>query len=162
VTNGLITVIGPDQWRPFVHVEDLARAIVLVLNSPETTVQGQIFNVGDRRMNLTIRQLAEAVKRVTERYRDVEISVKDDPGDKRNYAVSFEKIRSLLGFECQTLMEPGIQEMAEGFVRGRYKDFRDPMYSNFATTKQLLEDFYDPETMAKLYGPLSGARHARV
>ncbi len=118
MTNGLITVVGPDQWRPFVHVSDLARAIVLVLNSPEAAVQGQIFNVGDKRMNLTIMQLAEMVRRVTGSYKDVQISVRDDPGDKRNYVVSFEKIRTILGFECQTFMEAGLQEIAERFVRG--------------------------------------------
>lgn len=162
MTNGLVTVVGPEQWRPFVHVSDLARAIVLVLTSPEAAVQGQIFNVGDKRMNLTIMQLAEMVKRVTASYKDVEITVRNEPGDKRNYAVSFEKIRTILGFESQTFMEKGLHEIAERFTQGRYRDFRDPVYSNFATTKQLLEDFYDPETMAKLYSPLAAVRHARA
>jgi nucleoside-diphosphate-sugar epimerase len=155
MTNGLITVIGPDQWRPFVHVSDLARAIVLVLNSPLATVQGQIFNVGDKRLNLTIMQLAEKIKAVTGRHRAVSISVRTDQGDQRNYAVSFEKIRSILGFECQTLMEEGIEEMVDNFRSGKYADYRQPIYSNFATTKQLLEDFYDPDAMSKLYGPLT-------
>ena len=36
MTDGLITVIGPQQWRPFIHVRDLGRAIVKVLKAGET------------------------------------------------------------------------------------------------------------------------------
>jgi dTDP-D-glucose 4,6-dehydratase len=98
--------------------------------------------------------VAEAVKAVAGRHRDVSISVDTDQGDRRNYAVSFEKIRTQLGFEAKTLMDVGIQEMVNNFLAGRYKDFRDPVYSNLATTRQALLDFYDPAEMAKLYGPL--------
>ena len=48
--NGIVTVIGPDQWRPFIHVRDLARAIVMVLEARPEIVQSQIFNVGDTRL----------------------------------------------------------------------------------------------------------------
>jgi nucleoside-diphosphate-sugar epimerase len=154
MTNGLVTVIGPHQWRPFIHVRDLARAILTVLDAEPAVVQDQIFNVGDRRLNMTILQVAEAVKAVAGRHRDVSISVDTDQGDRRNYAVSFEKIRTQLGFEAKTLMDVGIQEMVNNFLAGRYKDFRDPVYSNLATTRQALLDFYDPAEMAKLYGPL--------
>jgi nucleoside-diphosphate-sugar epimerase len=160
--NGLITVVGPDQWRPFVHVRDLGRAIVAVLNAPASVVQSQTFNVGDKRLNLTILQLAEAVKAVTSKYRDVQISIASDEGDRRNYAVSFEKIRTMLGFECSTLMEAGIQEMVNYFQAGKYDDYRSPKYSNVATTRQLLEDFYDPASTAKLYAPLTLSSQARA
>ena len=33
MTEGRITLMGPHQWRPFVHVRDLARAIVMVLKA---------------------------------------------------------------------------------------------------------------------------------
>lgn len=162
MTNGLITVVGPDQWRPFVHVRDLARAIVLVLNTSPAIVQSQIFNVGDKRLNMTILRLAETVKSITSKCREVNISVRNDPGDRRNYAVSFEKIRAALGFQCETLLEAGIQEMADNFRNGRYQDYRQPAYSNVATTKQVLEEFYDPETLSKLYGPLTLSSQARA
>jgi nucleoside-diphosphate-sugar epimerase len=161
MTNGLITVIGPDQWRPFVHARDLARAIALVLNTPAPIIQGQIFNVGDKRLNLTIMQLAEIVMSVTSKYRQVQTSVESDQGDRRNYAVSFEKIHRMIGFECETLMKEGIQEMVDNFVSGKYSDYRQPVYSNVATTKQLLEEFYDPDAMSKLYGPLTTSAKAR-
>lgn len=153
MTDGLITVIGPDQWRPFIHVRDLARAIVLVLHGELVLVQGQIFNVGDKRLNMTILQLGKTVQSVCSRYREVEISVKDAPQDLRNYAVSFEKIRSMLGFQAETLMESGVEELAASLHRGDLH-YRDQLYSNVAMTAKALSQFQDPAESANLYAPL--------
>ena len=154
MTDGLITVIGPQQWRPFIHVRDLARAIVRVLKENPAIVQSQIFNVGDKRLNMTILQLAEAVKKVCSQYREVEISVSENIQDRRNYAVSFEKIRSLLGYEASTLLEAGIQEMVDHFQSGDYQHYREQIYSNVAMTKQALSHFQDPAEGSNLYAPL--------
>lgn len=153
--NGQITVIGPDQWRPFVHVRDLARAIVAVLDADPAKVQSQIFNVGDGRLNLTVGQLGTLVRDVVSAYRPVTVSVTDNPQDRRNYAVSFEKIQTVLGFQAETLIEAGVREMAEHFAHGEYRDFRDPIYSNVLTTQRVLHEFYDQAELARLYGPLS-------
>jgi nucleoside-diphosphate-sugar epimerase len=161
MTEGLITVIGPDQWRPFVHVRDLARAVVSVLESPPALVQSQIFNVGDHRLNMTIGQLAELVEQVTLEFKKgVRRSVTDQAvQDRRNYAVSFEKIRRQLNFEANTGLEDGIREMARYFADGRYQHYRDEVYSNVATTRRALEYFHDPLESQRLYTPLgAGAR----
>jgi nucleoside-diphosphate-sugar epimerase len=154
MVDGLITVIGPDQWRPFIHVRDLARAIVLVLGAKPAMVQSQIFNVGDKRLNLTILQLAEKVQSRCSRYRPVSLSVTDNPQDRRNYAVSFQKIHSMLGYEATTLIEPGIEEMALAFQNGTYRNYREQIYSNVAMTAQALNQFHDPIQTARLYAPL--------
>jgi nucleoside-diphosphate-sugar epimerase len=154
MADGVITVIGPDQWRPFIHVRDLARAIVAVLHAEPTVVQSQVFNVGDKRLNMTIRQLADRVQAVCGRYRDVTVTVKENPQDQRNYAVSFEKIRALIGFEAETLMEAGIEEMAEAFRRGQYGHYRERVYSNVAMTAQALSEFQDAAAASRLYAPL--------
>lgn len=156
--DGLITVIGPHQWRPFVHVRDLARAIVMVLGADPMVVQSQIYNVGDPRLNMTILQLAELVRSVAARHREVRISVKEDLADHRNYAVSFDKIRSQLGFQASVQLEQGIREMAESFLSGRYQHYRDPLYSNVATTQSAVLEFHDPVVAASLYGPLNTAQ----
>lgn len=151
MTDGLITVIGPNQWRPFIHVRDLARAIALALAADEQRIQHQVFNVGDMRLNLTILQLAEKVRDVCRKYRDVSISISESPGDRRNYAVSFQKIQSLLGFEAATSLEAGIQEMATQFAAHRY-EYRQQIYSNVAMTTKTLIQFQDE--LSHLYGPL--------
>ena len=155
MTNGLITVTGAEQWRPFVHVADLARAIVAVLKAAPETVQSQVFNVGDQRMNMTIHQLAEKVRQVTSAYRNVEISVSDNPQDRRNYAVSFDKIRQTLGFEATMLMEGGVAEIAAKLHAGAYQDYRNSIYSNVQTTRDAVANFYSADEMNHLYGPLA-------
>ena len=154
MTDGLITVIGPHQWRPFIHVRDLARAIVKVIKEKPAIVQNQVFNVGDKRFNLTILQLAEAVQAVCSRYRQVNISVSDNVQDRRNYAVSFEKIRTLLGYEAATTLDEGIQEMVDHFQSGQYQHYREQIYSNVAMTRKALSQFQDPTEGSHLYAPL--------
>ncbi len=148
--NGVVTVIGPDQWRPFIHVRDLARAIVMVLEASPEVVQSQIFNVGDTRLNMTIGQLGELVQRTASPYRDVRVQIQDGDVDRRNYRVSFEKIESTLGFRAETTLEDGVREMVEALRAGTYGDFRDPIYSNVATTRAALHDFYESNA---LYAP---------
>jgi nucleoside-diphosphate-sugar epimerase len=154
MTDGLVTVIGPNQRRPFVHVRDLARAIVMVLDADPLQMQNQVFNVGDKRLAMTILQLAERVRGVCKRFRNVELSVTDNPQDRRTYAVCFDKIRSVLGFESETLLEPGIEEMALAFQNGRYGHYRDQIYSNVEMTARALSMFQDPVELSRLYGPL--------
>ncbi|MEI7635786.1 MAG: NAD(P)-dependent oxidoreductase [Syntrophus sp. (in: bacteria)] len=155
MNNGIITVTGANNWRPFIHVRDLAKAIMLTLKADPITIQSQIFNVGDRRLNMTILQLAEVVKSVVSKFRDVEIVVNDDVEDRRNYSVSFEKIHSILKFEAETQMMDGIMEIADNFRSGKYKSYSDPIYSNVKMTEEALAAFYDPSNIAHLYAPLS-------
>jgi len=152
--NGIINVVGPSQWRPFIHVHDLARAVLLVLKASPSEVQGQIYNVGDRRLNMTIGQLAEQVWKVVSKVRGVEIVVNENPSDLRNYAVSFDKIRSSLGFESTILMKEGIEEIVENFQKGNYGDYRNRIYSNLAVTKEALDDFFNPVSSSNIYAPL--------
>jgi nucleoside-diphosphate-sugar epimerase len=158
LVDGVIPVIGPEQQRPFIHVQDLARAIVAVLQADSYDMQSQIFNVGDRRLNMSILQLAETVQKLVRPYHDVEISINENPEDRRSYAVSFEKIRQKLGFEASTLMDQGIAEILANFRAGKYRDYRDPAYSNVLTTSKALIDFYSPDEMSRLYGPLDERR----
>lgn len=155
MTSGHILVIGPDQWRPFVHVSDLARAIVMTLEAPPEQVQSQIFNVGDDRLNMTIGQLGEVVQRIVSPFRQVIVDVRNDIEDRRNYRVSFDKIRDILGFRCEVMLEDGIREILEHLRSGTYGDFHRPVYSNVATTQAALLDFYESSGAGRLYGPLN-------
>ena len=151
MTQGLITVVSPDQWRPFVHVRDLARAIVGVLEARPAVVQSQVYNVGDDRLNMTIGELGERVAAIVGRFREVRVVVEPGEGDPRNYRVSFAKIRARLGFEAQTLMDEGLLEIVEQVRSGRYADYREAIYSNVATTRAALQEFREAPD---LYAPL--------
>ena len=153
--DGKITVFGENQWRPFIHVRDLARAVVAVLQADADMTRDQIFNVGDRRLNMTIGAIAQEVRRIVGRERPVEIDNRPDASDRRNYMVNFDKIRRVLGFEARTMVAEGIQEIVTELKNGNYGHYKDPAYSNLEMTKRALSLFQDPQQTSRLYGPLS-------
>ena len=156
INDGEITVIGPNQWRPFIHVEDLAKAIVMTLEANPKDVQNQIFNVGDSRLNMTLMQLADIVQECAG-IKGVKIRVNIQDGnvsDLRNYAVSFSKIKKILGFESDRTMDDGVGEIMDKVLSGEYSHYRDPIYSNLLTTKEFSEKFHDPQQRTNLYSTL--------
>jgi nucleoside-diphosphate-sugar epimerase len=77
-------------WRPLVHVEDIARAFVAVLEAPRDVVHDTAFNVGRTDENYRIREVAELVAAAVDGSR---LSFADAAGpDKRSYRVSFDRI----------------------------------------------------------------------
>lgn len=127
--DGEITVHNGDQWRPFVHVDDAARAIVAVLESPAATIGNEIFNVGSNEQNYTISQIGELIH---EKVIGSKIISTDTDGDRRNYRVDFSKIRNLLDFHPKWTVEAGVDQVLEAITSGRVTDYRDPAYSNVA------------------------------
>lgn len=127
VTEQLITIVNGEQWRPFVHTKDIARACVMSLEAPLKLVGGQVFNVGDESQNFTLEQLGEIVAASAPGTRVAKVKNQDDP---RNYRVCFEKIRRALGFRAQVTLQEGIQEMVDAVRAGKVKDWRDPVHSN--------------------------------
>jgi nucleoside-diphosphate-sugar epimerase len=147
--DGVVTVTGSNQWRPFIHVSDVAKAVIMAFEAPLSKVSRQIFNVGDDRLNVTIGRVAELAQLVVSHAKNgkkVVINQKDDVTDKRNYHVSFEKISKVLGFKSSIMMEQGIQEMKDNFVNKTYKkNYKDPYYSNVEMTRQMIKEFYSDE-----------------
>jgi nucleoside-diphosphate-sugar epimerase len=146
--DGVITVNGGDQWRPFVHVDDVASAIVRVLESPIERVSRQIFNVGSDSLNMTIEQVAETVaKIVTKDKKGRRVTIRNQgSNDKRNYHVSFQKIHRMLGYKTAVSAEQGIREILHAFERNVYtKPYTDRYYKNVEMTKDLIKEFHTEE-----------------
>ena len=110
------------QWRPLVHVEDVASALHFLLNeAPVARVSGGIFNVGDNGQNHQLRPLAEMVAGVVPG--DVEIEWYGEP-DHRSYRVSFDRIGAL-GWGAVRDAEHGVREIVEALAeRGLERDSR--------------------------------------
>jgi nucleoside-diphosphate-sugar epimerase len=125
-----ITVFNGDQWRPFVHVRDVCRAMIRCLQAPLESVKGQIFNVGSDDQNYTIQQVGELIRGIVPGSRLVS---KGEDGDRRNYRVSFARIKRQLGFECQYSVESGVLEIVAAFREGRIRDYGAVSYSNHKT-----------------------------
>jgi nucleoside-diphosphate-sugar epimerase len=133
VRDRLITVYGADQWRPFVHVSDVARAITMTLQAPTATVAGEAFNVGSDAQNYTLGEVAELIQRQVP---DAEITSDDTFVDKRNYRVSFAKIRSRLGFEPAWTVERGISQVVALVRSNEVGHYSLPTYSNVLYLKE--------------------------
>jgi nucleoside-diphosphate-sugar epimerase len=106
---------GGEQWRPFVHVNDVVNAFLLMLESPRDAVFGEVFNVGNADLNFQIKQLAQFVLDVIP---NVKVHVIPDDPDKRTYNVSFEKIQNKLGYKTKIQVHEGIVEIKQALERG--------------------------------------------
>ena len=117
-----MSVFGGDQWRPLLHVKDVANAIEHNISS---NTKG-IFNLHYK--NFKIIEIAEKIK---EKIPDVSIETTPLPfQDARNYQVSSDKLKRETGFEASIELTQGIEEMYNLISSNRIKDINDPRYSN--------------------------------
>tara|TARA_B100001248_G_scaffold261186_1_gene251510 strand:+ start:552 stop:2024 length:1473 start_codon:yes stop_codon:yes gene_type:complete len=155
IQEGSFKVIGPKQYRPFIHVRDLARSILITLKASKSIVRNQIFNVGDDRMNITIGELGQKVFKLAKKYRnDLKIEVINDLQDKRNYYVSFNKIKKYLDFDAKYDLDYGIEEMLSKVNDGKFNDFKSDKYNNVVVTKKQIDRFENPLIEENLYTSL--------
>jgi nucleoside-diphosphate-sugar epimerase len=116
VQKGRITVLGGGrQWRPLIHVRDIARAFQSLLEAPTEVVSGQIYNVG--LANYSVIGLAYVVREALPFA--VQIDVAPDDPDRRNYQVSFQKIATALGFKADVTVPDAVHEIYEALKSGR-------------------------------------------
>jgi len=117
-----MSVFGGEQWRPLLHVKDVANAIGHTL---DTQTNG-VFNLHYK--NFKIIEIANEIKN---KINDVEIETTPLPfQDARNYQVSSEKLKDATGFQATVDLTQGIDEMYELISSNRIKDINDPRYSN--------------------------------
>jgi nucleoside-diphosphate-sugar epimerase len=107
--DGKVQIMGPNQWRPHLHVQDAAEAFVCAVETEERAGVAT-FNVGNNNQNFTIGEIAE---KVTEVLPKTEVEYSDGNGDRRSYRVSFDRIRERLGFTPSFCVDDAIRESAE-------------------------------------------------
>ena len=123
-----LMVYGEQFWRPYVHVRDIARAIALVLGSALDRVEGKVFNVGDTSQNYRKGEVVDLICSMVNNQAEVEYVQKEE--DPRDYRVSFDKIKSELGFSATRSVTEGIHEVANVITQGTITDFNNPYYRN--------------------------------
>ncbi|MBN1529710.1 MAG: NAD(P)-dependent oxidoreductase [Thermoleophilaceae bacterium] len=122
-----LEVFGERFWRPYIHVRDAARAVRTVLEAPEEKVAGTVFNAGHSDENYRKLDLVEIITGKLGRGEVEYVSRDEDP---RDYKVSFEKIRSQLGFEPVNRVPNGIDEIVGALEEERFGDPYDGRYRN--------------------------------
>src|SRR3984893_6355823 len=126
-------------WRPIVHIEDISRAFIAVLNAPRELVHCQAFNVGRTDENYQIRDLAEIVNETVPGCR-IDYAEGGSP-DTRCYRVDFSKINRVLpDFKPQWNARKGAQELYDAVQRVglQLEDFEWPRYKRNSHIQQLL------------------------
>lgn len=120
VKRGHLVLYMGSARRTFLHVRDAATAYAAALTNYEAC-KGQAFNVGDESLNLTKRELAEAIQEQVP-FELYESGSGEDP-DKRDYAVSYEKFRAATGFRARVQLSEAIAEIV------RFAKLVDSRYS---------------------------------
>lgn len=122
--EGELTVYGGEQFRPLLHVRDVAEAIVQYIDTEYTG----IYNL--HRQNVRIVDLAYQVRN---HFPDTVVSRTEmEFEDARNYRVSSDKIRTALGWKPRYSIDDGIIEIKELIETRRLKDVMNPRYTNQA------------------------------
>ncbi len=106
--NGEQEIWGAQFWRPYCHVNDLARSVVLVLETAEEKVRANVFNVGSNEENYNKGMVIEEVCKVVPNVKVHYVEMNEDP---RDYRVNFDKITNELGFTITKKVPEGIEEI---------------------------------------------------
>ena len=125
--DSVVEIHGGDQWRPQVHVDDVAQALLVALAHPKAP--GRTFNVGADALNFRIGALGETI---AERFPGTRLVVSETK-DPRSYRVAFRRLANELGFVPQRTLESGVDEIAR-FLRERDGlDYGAAIFSNVRT-----------------------------
>lgn len=128
-------------WRPIVHIEDISRAFIAVLEAPAGVIHNEAFNVGRTSENYRVRDLALIVK---DTIPGCEVSFAPGAGpDIRNYRVNCDKIlQALPDFHPEWDARRGAMELFESYrTYGlELNEFEGPRYKRIAHIKQLISD----------------------
>jgi nucleoside-diphosphate-sugar epimerase len=123
-------------WRPIVHIEDISRAFLAVLEAPRDQIHNEIYNIGRTEDNYQVRELADIVHDTVP---GCVIEYDPDGGpDKRCYRVNFDRVTKLLpSFKPVWDARKGAQELYEAYQRVGLKleDFEGDRYKRIAQIK---------------------------
>lgn len=134
---------GGEQWRPNVHVRDVARAFIHVMNASPDATRGQTFNIGSNDQNFRVIDIAHIVRDVMP-YVSIQV-VPDDP-DKRSYHVNFDRLSKALHFHTLYSVADAVAEIKQRMTTGTVWSFKDPRtktldyYSWLLKAREVLED----------------------
>ena len=126
-------------WRPLVHIEDIARAMLAVCEAPVEKIHLEAYNVGRTAENYRIREVAEIVEEIVP---NSKISFADSAGpDLRNYRVNCDKLAEAVGFHTKWTVPDGIRELYEAYLANglTLEDLEGNRFMRIKKVSELLE-----------------------
>jgi nucleoside-diphosphate-sugar epimerase len=132
ISENQITVNNPSIWRPVLAIQDAVMAYIKAIEA-DHDISG-IFNAASG--NFTVGEIAQNVKSEIKlkTKKDINIITKNIQ-DKRNYKVSCNRAREILGFEPKHTIQTIIDDLNSNL--DKFKDFDNPNYYNIQVFKQL-------------------------
>jgi len=128
--NNKILIINGNQWRPFVHIVDVAHAIKKVMEEKKSITKQKIYNVVG--YNITIENLGKVFKKINNK---IKLIQKSDDTDLRDYKVSAKKIYADIRFKPKYSLNKGIKELMNFIKKKKIKKINKKKYHNFLLEK---------------------------
>lgn len=148
LTGSMLIKSDGTPWRPLVHVEDISRAFLAVLEAPVSAVHNQAFNVGCNEQNYQIHDIAALVQ---ECIPNCGVRYAEGAGpDERCYRVNFDKIhRTLPEFKTRWTLRDGICQLRDAFQQFGLgmDDFEGEKFVRLKRIMALLEKRYVDSTL---------------
>jgi nucleoside-diphosphate-sugar epimerase len=132
INLGKITVFGGSQFRPNLHIQDMARAYLHILQQ-DTNIDREIFNIGGE--NLSLDEIALKVQKQIGAHLAIH---HNDTDDLRSYRVDSSKILTKLGFKPIFSVDQAIFDLQREFLSNKFQDsLENSMYFNIKKMKEL-------------------------
>ncbi len=136
------------SWRPIVHIEDISRAFLAVLQAPREKVHNRALNVGVPGENFRIRELAEIVSQVVPGSH-IEFAEGASP-DIRNYRVDCRLLPQIADeYHPRRTARAGAEELYQAYSQAKLSldEFEGKRYNRIAHVQQLIADGLLDETL---------------
>ncbi|MBW3001685.1 SDR family oxidoreductase [Candidatus Woesearchaeota archaeon] len=126
--NGKLTIHGDgQQYRSLIHVKDIAKAFVDILEAPRLMRSSEIFHVGEETNNKTVKEIAETAKALLP---NTEIEfITSKKTDRRDYRINCQKIKNVIGWKAEWSMENGMKDILEN-LKTLNLDWESDKYRN--------------------------------
>jgi len=112
-----ISIFGGKQLRPNIHIDDMVRSYILMLEARKDDISGEVFNVGYD--NLSIENIATKVKNIV----GEDVKLKTTPtDDNRSYHISSSKIQKQLDFSPMFGVDDAIRDLKSAFEKNLLPD----------------------------------------
>lgn len=129
-----IDVFGGEQYRPNVHVLDVACIIMKLLESPLENIGKKIFNVGSASNNYSIKEIAEIASNI---FPNIKINFIKKTSDQRNYKIDSSMLEKEIHFTKYKTINFGFEELKQQFEEGEITDYKNSCYSNIDSVSDL-------------------------
>jgi nucleoside-diphosphate-sugar epimerase len=126
-------------WRPLVHIEDISRAFLAMLEAPRELVHDEAFNVGRAQDNVQVRQIAEMVRDAVP---GSAVTLAESAGpDLRDYRVDFSKLdETFPDLKLRWSVREGVEELVGAYTEHglTYDDFTSSRFVRLRRIRELL------------------------